>query len=459
MDLHVLHLGLLQELAGDALAEGERLLARSAGRQIELDLQLRLVVEGKHLHLHEPEGGWRHGAAEEHQHQPEERPARAGRAEQERHQPPVEARRHRLEPGRRTELGLGRLALRGGPRPARLLLRKVGLLAEEPHRRPRADDEGDGQREQHRQARTHRDRPHVGTRHAAHESHREDGGDHRERREDRRVAHFVHRFDDGAGEALARAGQVEMAVDVLDHDDGVVDEDADREDQRKEGDAIEGVAEHIGHRQGQCQRHRHGHANHHRRAPAHGQENERRHRERRDQEMLDQLIRFIARGFAVVARHRHLHRRRDQLAAQRFNLALDELRQGGGAGAEALGDGDRDRLLEAGAALLTEEHDRRLRLGPVPDLRHVLEVDGPTGPLGDQHALQLAGGEREALRLDQDALAFIHERAPARSGPAAARRRGRGPAPCRAPPRARAPPRRLACADRLREDRRHGASV
>ena len=48
--LHPLDLGLREQQAPQLLPDGERLLPRRARRQIDEDLELRLVVEGEHLH-------------------------------------------------------------------------------------------------------------------------------------------------------------------------------------------------------------------------------------------------------------------------------------------------------------------------------------------------------------------------------------------------------------------------
>ena len=57
-------------------------------------------------------------------------------------------------------------------------------------------------------------------------------------------------------------------MDVLDDDDGVVDQDADGEDEREEGDAVERVAEEVGGGERQGERHRHRDRHDHRFAPA-----------------------------------------------------------------------------------------------------------------------------------------------------------------------------------------------
>jgi len=68
--------------------------------------------------------------------------------------------------------------------------------------------------------------------------HGQHGGDHGPGSEDRRVAHFIHGLDGNLDEPLPpTAGQGHVADDVFHHDDRVVHQDADREDQREECDA------------------------------------------------------------------------------------------------------------------------------------------------------------------------------------------------------------------------------
>ena len=51
---------------------------------------------------------------------------------------------------------------------------------------------------------------------------------------------------------------LQMPHDVLDHDDGVVDDEADRDRQRHQREIVEAVAELVEHREGADQRQRHG---------------------------------------------------------------------------------------------------------------------------------------------------------------------------------------------------------
>ena len=59
-----------------------------------------------------------------------------------------------------------------------------------------------------------------------------------------------------------------MADDVLNDDDGVVDQDTDRENQREEANPVDGVAHHVGGKQGQQDGCRHHGENYHAFAPA-----------------------------------------------------------------------------------------------------------------------------------------------------------------------------------------------
>ena len=88
--------------------------------------------------------------------------------------------------------------------------------------------------------------PHVRPHQPAHEGHGQDGGDHGECRQDGGIAHLVHCFDRHFGRATAAVfRQAEMPHDVLHHHDGVVHQDADGEDQRKQRDPVECVAVEI----------------------------------------------------------------------------------------------------------------------------------------------------------------------------------------------------------------------
>ena len=74
IDLHILDRGFLP--AADGRCPGPRRRRSPWGflRQVELDHELRLVVEGQHLDLHDAEAHERHGADKQHHHATEEPP-------------------------------------------------------------------------------------------------------------------------------------------------------------------------------------------------------------------------------------------------------------------------------------------------------------------------------------------------------------------------------------------------
>ena len=71
---------------------------------------------------------------------------------------------------------------------------------------------------------------------------------------------------------------------------------------REERDPVQRVAVEIEDGQGQRKRHRDRQQHHARFAPAQRQRDEQRHRERGNQEMLEQFVRFFLGRFTVVAR-------------------------------------------------------------------------------------------------------------------------------------------------------------
>ena len=145
--------------------------------------------------------------------------------------------------------------------------------------------------------------------------------------------------DQGAAFVL---GQVEVADDVLDHDDGVVHQDADGEDQGEERDAVERVAVEVEHQQRQGQRAGNGDADDERLAPAQRQQDEQRHADHRDAHVEQQLVGLLLRRLAVVAGDGHLHAVGDDPALERLDLLQDLVRDRDGICPGPLGDGQGD---------------------------------------------------------------------------------------------------------------------
>ncbi len=98
---------------------------------------------------------------------------------------------------------------------------------------------------------------------------------------------------------------LQMALDVFNHDDGVVDQDPDGKDEGEQGDPVQGITHEIVNRESQGQRHRNGDGDDQRSPKAHEYRDQHGNRKSREQKMLDQLVRFVRGGRAVIAHHGH----------------------------------------------------------------------------------------------------------------------------------------------------------
>jgi hypothetical protein len=342
VDLVVAHLGLRAEGGGHLAGDARRLLQRRALGRVDHDLELRLVVEGQHLDLDlaDPdEADRREQQRDDHR---EERPAPGRPVEQRIHDAVVEAGEPVLRgvfvlEGERGAFGLAQLFL------------ALGAALEHADGGPGGDGERDRQREQHRGGRADRDRPHVRAHQAADERHRQDGRDHGPGGEDGRVADLVHRLERDLAERLAGgAGQAHVAHDVFDHDDRVVDQDADREDQREERDAVQRVSVKVEHQQREREGRGDGEQHDERFAPAEEEQDQQGHAEDRDAHVQQQLVALLGGGVAVVAGDGHADVGGQQRALEGVDLGEHVVDDVDGVGAGALGDADRDGGLLGG---------------------------------------------------------------------------------------------------------------
>ncbi len=133
-----------------------------------------------------------------------------------------------------------------------------------------------------------------------------------------------------------------VAVDVLDHNDGVIHQDADREDQGEQRDAVQRVTE----QEGAEQRHQDGDGDHHcrhrRRTPADGQPDEGDDRDSGQPEMEQQLVGLLLRRLAVVARDIGGDSLRNHPARKGGDALGHRMGNGDGIRPGALGDSDGD---------------------------------------------------------------------------------------------------------------------
>ena len=213
-------------------------------------------------------------------------------------------------------------------------------LAGNLHHQPRRNADGNEEGEQHGRRGIRRDRCHVRPHQSGHEHHRQQGRDHGQRGDDGRVADFGDRVDGGA-HAGASVLHGPVAGDVFDDDDGIVHENADREDQREQGDAVDRVAHHQRREERQQDRCRDHDQRHQRFAPANRKGNQDHDGDRGQAQVEQEFIGLVVRRLAIVAGDFDAHAFRDQAAFQQVHPVQDGFGHVHGIGAGALGEGQR----------------------------------------------------------------------------------------------------------------------
>ena len=274
---------------------------------------------------------------------------------------------------------------------------RLGELAKEPEREPRRDDERDEEGEDHRGRGVHGDRAHVRPHQARHERERKKRRDDREGREDRRVADLVHGVD--RREARLAPAELVVAVDVLDDDDRVVHEDADREDEGEERHAVQGVAEEIRREEREGERRGDRDEDDDRLAAPEEERHEDHDGERREAHVEDQLGRLLVGRLAVVARLRDRHVGGHDGPLEPLEADVELLHELDGVRAGLLRDGERHG---GGVFPGLREHPRVLRglLGPVRDGRDVAQPDGLAVRDADHGGADVLGAPEERADLD-----------------------------------------------------------
>ena len=176
---------------------------------------------------------------------------------------------------------------------------------------PGRHGEGDGQAHEHGQGHVQGHGRHVGAHHAGDEVQGDKADDYREGGQDGGSPDLVHRHQGGLqGRMLP---ELEVAVDVLHVDDGVIHQQAQGQDQGKEGHPVDGVAEHhvAGEGDGQGQGHRQGYDEG--LPPPQEQRQEHGDGEHRDEEFPHELVDLLIGGGAVVPGHFYPDGGRDDL--------------------------------------------------------------------------------------------------------------------------------------------------
>ncbi len=207
---------------------------------------------------------------------------------------------------------------------AGMIARGELLRMRDAHHQPRRDHHRDEEGKQHRHRGIGRNRRHIGAHQAGDEHHRQKRGDHRQGRDDGRIADLGHRMDRRL-DRTPLVAHAPVAVDILDHDDRIVDQNADREDEREQADPIDRVAHQIRGEEREQNRGRNHDQGNARLLPADRKADQHDDRKRRKAEMEQQFVRLVVRGLAVVPRDRDI---RDPPAAAGLEEASPARRHG-----------------------------------------------------------------------------------------------------------------------------------
>src|SRR5208337_5299129 len=198
-----------------------------------------------------------------------------------------------------------------------------------------------------------------------------------------------------------------MAYDVLDHNDGVVDKDADREDQSKQCDPVQGVAIQIEHGERQSERDRHRQKYDARLPPAQGKSNQQCDRQGCDQEVFKKLVGFVLCGLSIVARDRDVQIIWKHVPAQRIDLVQHTLGNIGGVRTFALRKRDgyrgifRARGLSCPAFCVCKQHVGVCFGGAVLKLlRNVAQIDGVSGVNSHYNLTQVVETRKKSSCFD-----------------------------------------------------------
>ena len=384
------------------------ILEGGARRQVQHDLQLGLVVERQQFD--------RDRLSREHRAGKQRRDADAGK------ELPGRGSRGDYPPGD-TAIELAQTSARGV---MGLVMSMPGdRLAGEADHQPRRQDHGDEEREQHGRRRIHRYRRHVGAHQAGHEQHGQQRRHHGQGGDHGGIADLGHRLD-GALDPAAAIVHRPVPGDVLDHHDGVVDEDADGEDQGEQADPIHRVAHQLGREESQQDGGRDDHGGDRGFPPADSEADQDDDRDGCEGQMEQQFIGLLVGGLPVVAGHRHVDAGGDQRALERLDALHQGLADHHGVGAPPLGDGQADRR-RRGPAVPCEggaDHVGLVFAGGLDHPGDVAHIDGPAGDGGDGDQPDLGGAAETAAGGHLHRVTVIAQHAAGEAAPGLTNRVG-----------------------------------
>ena len=215
---------------------------------------------------------------------------------------------------------------------------------------------------------------------------------------DQRAADLVHGLVRGL---LGRHAEVEIAFDILDDDDRVVDDNADGEHQSEKRQRVEGEAQELHHQKAADEGHRNRHHRNHRGAPCLQEENDHHDNEQdRFEKRVDDLIDGLLNEFGRIVDDRIIDAGR-KLPLQLDHGGLDQLggREGVGAGLLKDDDGRRGVFVEIGVDRIILRADLHARHVPQPHLPIGVRAQHDVGELlGLRQAAERAHGKLEGAR-------------------------------------------------------------
>ena len=209
-----------------------------------------------------------------------------------------------------------------------------------------------------------------------------------------------------------------MPEDVFNHDDGVVDQQAERQNQRKQGDAVDALPRDQTDRERDEQNQRNGDGDDRSGAPAEEKHQQQHHGADGDGEMLHERVDRVVGLGAVVARDVHPHVRGDHRGADARQFAQRFVGDRHRVGPGALGDGDdhgRNFIVRRSCARECRAVTDAVRaldlLGAVADRGHLLQVHRPVRRQSDHQVADVVRVLQHAAGLHRGHAIAAHERA------------------------------------------------
>ena len=231
--------------------------------------------------------------------------------------------------------------------PFRLTVLRLLHLFEAFHRRantlrqPRCEDERCEQGQQHRRRTQCWNRCHIRPHHSRNEPHRHKRRDHCKGRQNRRVTHLAHRIHSAVIGTFAL--QQPPTIDVFDHNNGVIHQDPDREDQRKQTNPVNREPHQECRENRKQNNHRNNHQHHNRGTPAQRQPDHHGHSASHHEQLEQQLINLMVRRFAIVPRNFNMNVVRDQTTLQTIYISQNFIGHANPVGATLFGNRNRNR--------------------------------------------------------------------------------------------------------------------